>query len=180
MGTMSVEPPGPTRLSETEKLPSGVRCRAYGRFVEWLEVTGGSVAATTYNSGRLIVLAASEGRLHWRSWKFERPMGIATDGRRMALATRRAVLRLAARRSAAGGRIAEVSQTATGRVDAHDVALLEGRVLFANTRRNCIARAQAPAGVPRLLAPVVRRPARCGATSATSTASVCATAGWRR
>ena len=164
MGTMSVEPPGPTRLSETEKLPSGVRCRAYGRFVEWLAGTRGE------RRGNHLQQRPADrpggpprGRLLWRSWKFQRPMGIATDGRRMALATRGAVLRLmgtGVEIRAGGSR--RFPQTATGRVDAHDVALLEGRVLFANTRRNCIARAKPDKGYgvhwrPSFVDPTVRR-----------------------
>lgn len=117
---------------------------------------------TTYNSGRLLVLAAPEGRLRWRAWRFERPMGLAVEGDRAALAVREEVLRFSARQTESGGRLRQVGQCETGRVDTHEVAIVGSRVLFANTRANCVARAKPGGGYavrwrPSFVDPELRR-----------------------
>ncbi len=129
-------------MAEAERPKSRVACRAYGRFVEWLAGSGGSVAVTTYNSGRLLVLASAEGQLRWRAWRFERPMGLAVGANRAALATRGEVLRFSAKHTESGGRLRQVGLCETGRVDTHEVTIVGRRVLFANTRSNCVARAK--------------------------------------
>ena len=63
-----------------------------GDFVEWLAASRGTLAATTYNSGRLILLAADRRGLSLEAKKFARPMGLAYDGRRLALAVREPIL----------------------------------------------------------------------------------------
>lgn len=140
-------------VSETTPPQSGVRCRPYGRFVEWLAGRNASVAATTYNSGRLIVLAAAGGRLRWRAWKFERPMGIAFSSGRLALATRGSVHRFVRREASGRHVLKHIGEATTGRVDAHEVAIVGGRVLLANTRGNCLARVGRERGLQTLWRP---------------------------
>ena len=65
-----------------------IELRARGDFVEWLAGTGGSLAVTTYNSGKLALLSVPAGELIASYWSFPRPMGLAFAEGRLALATR--------------------------------------------------------------------------------------------
>ncbi|MBA4107841.1 MAG: TIGR03032 family protein [Pirellula sp.] len=123
-----------------------IELRPRGDFVEWLAATGGTLAVTTYNSGKLALLSAPAGELVASCWSFPRPMGLAVAGRRLALASRDHFWQM---EICGGEEAAEVVGqqlivpaivVSTGRLDAHDVAFDRCGVLFANTRFNCVAR----------------------------------------
>ncbi len=131
---------------------SPLRCRAHGAFAEWLANSGGSLAITTYTSGKLVLVRSDQGRLRFRSLRFARPMGLAAKGRYLALATREQLLLFR------GSRVHESDENQktvpaspsnvfslhrefqTGRLNAHDVAFGRRGVYFVNTRYNCLAR----------------------------------------
>ncbi|MCG8449266.1 MAG: TIGR03032 family protein [Pirellulales bacterium] len=117
---------------------SQLRCRSRGGFADWLAASGGSLAVTTYTSGKLVLLSTKEGRLRFRTRKFPRPMGLALRGNRLALAVQQQILLF---RETGVGKFALEQEFSTGKVDAHDVAFGRRGVYFANTRWNCIARA---------------------------------------
>lgn len=123
-----------------------IELRPRGDFVEWLAGTGGSLAVTTYNSGKLALLSVPAGELIASYWSFPRPMGLALAGRRLALASRDHFWQFeieAAAESAPSTDPTVVTPQlihATGRLDAHDVAFDRRGVLFANTRFNSVAR----------------------------------------
>jgi len=125
----------PTSPAPSKKL----RCRVQGTLAEWLDRSGGSLAVTTYTSGKLIFVSSFGGRLHFRTQRFARPMGLALAGNQLGLAIRKQVL-LFQSRHGKPGTFALRSSYNTGKVDAHDVALGQRRVYFANTRFNCVAR----------------------------------------
>jgi uncharacterized protein (TIGR03032 family) len=124
-----------------------IEVRPPGDFLAWLAATGGTLAVTTYNSGRLACFSATGDHLVGSFWRFSRPMGLAASGARLALATRGHVTLFGRRRTAgADGRgdataafIVEKSFS-TGRLDAHDLAFGRRGLIFANTRYNCVAR----------------------------------------
>ncbi len=107
-----------------------------GDFVQWLATSGGTLAVTTYNSGKLALFSAAGGRLAASFWSFPRPMGVACSGDRMALASRDHVWLFRVRE----GQVGVEAIYSTGRLDAHDVAFDRRGLLFANTRFNCVGR----------------------------------------
>ena len=103
---------------------------------QWLAASGGSLAITTYTSGKLVLVGTWDDRLRFRARRFPRPMGVAIRGDRLALAIQKKLL-LFHKRNAAYTLEREFD---TGKVDAHDVAFGRRGIYFANTRYNCIAR----------------------------------------
>lgn len=119
-------------------------------FPEWLASTGGGLAFTTYQAGKLFLLGIkADGKLSVFERTFPRCMGLAVgaDGRSLALATQYQVQRfdnvLPPGEASAQGFDAVYAPHAawvTGDVDAHDVGFgADGRPLFVNTLFACIA-----------------------------------------
>jgi uncharacterized protein (TIGR03032 family) len=106
----------------------------------WLREVGGSLAITTYTSGKLVLVSAEDGRLRFESHKFPRPMGMALNGRRLALAIREQILLYQLQTRNGETRLQLVRSYQTGKVNTHDVAFGERGIYFANTRFNNIAR----------------------------------------
>ena len=130
-------------MSETATSKKPLRCRAHGNFAEWLANSGGSVAVTTYTSGKLVLISSRNSRVRFRTLSFPRPMGLAFQGRHLALAVRKNILLFRARTTTKppDALFAPQQQFVTGKLDVHDVAFGRRGIYFANTRCNCIARA---------------------------------------
>lgn len=118
-------------------------------FQPWLAGTGGSLAFTTYQAGKLFLIGTRADRFAIFERTFRRAMGLAVsaDSRSLALATRHQIQRfdnvLAAGQTSPAGHDAvfapHVAWT-TGDVDAHDVGWGEdGRPVFVNTLFACLA-----------------------------------------
>jgi uncharacterized protein (TIGR03032 family) len=118
------------------------------QFVSWLASTGGSLAVTTYQSGKILLVGFKpDGRISIFERTLDRPMGLATSGARLAVATLTQIITFvdAAKRSGAGSEHDAVylPQVAhfTGDLDVHDVAYDDqGRLVFVNTLFGCLAR----------------------------------------
>jgi uncharacterized protein (TIGR03032 family) len=138
------------RLATPLIAPAGpIELRPRGDFLEWLGTSGGTVAVTTYNSGKLALFSAPAGELNASYWSFPRPMGLALSGMQLALASRDHLWQFEIGQPSGPAEIAEVNGArqiaattvhSTGRLDAHDIAFDRRDLLFANTRFNCIAR----------------------------------------
>ena len=126
-----------SKTSEASSQKPGLRCRSHGQFAPWLAQSGGSLAITTYTSGKLVLLGTHQGRLRFRTRKFARPMGLALRGKRLALAVQKKIFLF---QNWGAGRFRLRQEFSTGKVDAHDVAFGRHGIYFANTRFNCIAR----------------------------------------
>jgi uncharacterized protein (TIGR03032 family) len=113
-----------------------IELRARGDFVDWLANSGGTLAVTTYNSGKLALFSATAGELASSFWSFPRPMGVAGQGSRLALAARDYLWVF----QVSSEQLSVDAVYATGRLDAHDLAFDRRGLLFANTRFNCVAR----------------------------------------
>lgn len=137
----SLAPPPPILAAQPIEL------RPRGDFVAWLAASGGTLAATTYNSGKLALLSAPAGELVASCWSFPRPMGVAFADGKLLLATRDHLWQFDVQRDEAAATARDSAYTlnrantwSTGRLDAHDVAFDRRGILFANTRFNCVAR----------------------------------------
>jgi uncharacterized protein (TIGR03032 family) len=119
-------------------------------FPQWLASTGGSLAFTTYQAGKLFLLGLKpDGHLSVFERTFPRSMGlgVAPDGRTLALATQNQIIRfdnvLPASQADRNGFDAVYSPHAmwvTGDVDAHDVGFdAQRRPVFVNTLFACLA-----------------------------------------
>jgi uncharacterized protein (TIGR03032 family) len=119
-------------------------------FPEWLAGTGGSLAFTTYQAGKLFLLGVrADGRLSVFERTFPRCMGlgVSTDGRSLALATRNAIQRFdnvlpPGQGSPEGYDAVYIPHAGwvTGDLDVHDVGFgADERPLFVNTLFACLA-----------------------------------------
>jgi len=134
---------------------SGLELRIHGDFVEWLAATAGSLAVTTYNSGKLVFISAAGGKLAVHVTKLIRPMGVAYTYERLAVATRDRILswQLEANGPADEPTFVAEAGHSTGRLDAHDLAFDVRGLVFANTRFNCLARPSDRANFCRMWTP---------------------------
>lgn len=118
------------------------------QFTSWLAESGASLAITTYQSGKVILIGsnAANGRLSVFERTLERPMGMAFDGRRLAIATLIQVTTFVdaaeGQKTAEGYDAVFVPQLAhyTADLDVHDLGYgAEGRLVFVNTLFSCLA-----------------------------------------
>ncbi len=118
-------------------------------FAALLASLGGSLAVTTYQSGRLIFLRAADGRINTHFRRFHTPMGLAWRGRELALGTAREVRffrNVPAASGMTGGDAAAdacyvpTCSQVTGDVRIHEMAWVGDELWFANTRFSCLAR----------------------------------------
>ncbi|MDB5974851.1 MAG: hypothetical protein JWR07_1611, partial [Nevskia sp.] len=68
-----------------------LQCQVDPGFAEWLATSGGSLAVSTYQAGRLFMVGWNGRQVSFLPRTFDRPMGLDVSGDRMALATRNAV-----------------------------------------------------------------------------------------
>ena len=135
--------------SATTKEPSltPVRFEHTLSFLEVLERLGACLLVSTYQAGKLLVLAAHEGVLSCSFHGFEQVMGIAVGPSKIAVGTRRQIwfLRstpeLAPRVKPAGKHDAcylTRSSHVTGEVHAHEMAWVGDELWFVNTLFSCL------------------------------------------
>ena len=74
-----------------------IRVAVSDSFQDWMSRCGGSLAVTTYQAGKVAMLGWDErtGQVTLLLRQFNKPLGMAVKGRRMALATRHEVVLLA-------------------------------------------------------------------------------------
>ena len=118
------------------------------QFVSWLAETGGSLAFTTYQSGKVFLIGSNREakRLSIFERTLDRPMGMMASGQRLAIGTMNQIVSFVdaagAMRTKDGYDALYVPQVAhfTGDLDVHDVAFDgAGRIVFANTLFSCLA-----------------------------------------
>lgn len=129
--------------------PSPFRYVHSANFPALLEQVQISLAVTTYQAGKLMLVRAAGGKLSTLLRSFEKPMGLAlsADRSRMVLGTRRMVWVLQSAPEIAPqlepkGRhdACFVPRTAhvTGDMHGHEVALVDGRPWIVNTMFSCL------------------------------------------
>ena len=67
---------------------STIACSASEAFAGWLATSGGSLAITTYQAGKVVLVGWDGKQVRVLPRNFDKPMGLAVAGDRMALATR--------------------------------------------------------------------------------------------
>lgn len=130
---------------------SSIACRADPGFSEWFERCGGALACSTYQAGKLLMLGWNGQQVSLLPRNFDKAMGVATQGERLALATRNELLLFANAPPLAP----EYQPGAPGRYDAiylprasyftadlntHDIAFGDDGLWLVNTRFSCLAR----------------------------------------
>lgn len=127
-----------------------IRCDISPDFGEWLSRAGGSVAITTYQAGKVALVGWDGQRVTLLLRQFNKPMGLAVDGPRLALATRHEVglfsdAPLLAPDYLEGQRgrydalyLPRVSYY-TGDLNVHDLAFGTDGLWLVNTRFSCLA-----------------------------------------
>ena len=116
-------------------------------FASWIVTCGGSVVLTTYQAGKVAMIGWTGRQVHFTMRQFERPMGLAVDGPRIALATRTELLVLRNAPELAGdyvehGRYDALYLTrvayGTGEINLHDLAFAGEELWAVNTRFGCL------------------------------------------
>jgi uncharacterized protein (TIGR03032 family) len=134
--------------------PDPIACGVSGGFADWLAGHDGSLAVTTYQANK-VALVGFDGGVHALFRQFDRPMGLAVDGPRMAVALKDQVWvlgdapDLGRAYAEPGGDPAAGRYDAcylprlayfTGPIDAHDLAFAGDDLWMVNTRFSCLAR----------------------------------------
>lgn len=118
------------------------------QFVSWLAESGGSLAFTTYQSGKVFLIGSNRERKRLSVFErtLDRPMGMAVSGPRLAIASMNQITTFVDAAEGASTRggydSVYVPQVAhfTGDLDVHDIAFDDGgRIVFANTLFSCLA-----------------------------------------
>ena len=117
-------------------------------FKTFLETNNISIALTTYQSGRLIVVGGNRNaaRLHFSELRLKRPMGLALQNASLAVATKGQIARFSnvlhgvrSEGTAVDALYVQKSTNSTSDVDTHDVAFGDdGTVYFVNTQFSCL------------------------------------------
>ncbi len=156
-------PPSPRARDEGPQAP--VRSVNTTSFAALLERLGISLAVSTYQAGKLMLLRARNGKLNAHFRTFSMPMGVAGDRRRLVVGSRTHILDYRNDANAAKKLASAVPCDAcyllrkshvTGDIRIHDVALAGNDIWFVNTRFSCLCTLdQEHSFVPRWRPPFV-------------------------
>lgn len=128
-----------------------IQCSISESFQQWMSRAGGSLVVTTYQAGKVAMIGWDGRQVTMLMRHFDKPMGMAISGQKMALATRNDVVLLANARLLAPdylenqhGRydalyLPRVSFH-TGDINVHDMAYGDDGLWVVNTRFCCLSR----------------------------------------
>ena len=131
--------------------PVAIACSASPSFQDWIAQAGGALAVSTYQAGKVAMIGWDGTQTTLLMREFDKPLGLAVDGGRLALATRHDDLlfanaaALGPRLLRAGARPLRRAVLAPGHVPhgrpEHARRGLPGdEIWLANTRFSCLAR----------------------------------------
>lgn len=140
-------------LSLPEKLPASTRidCAASEGFVSWLALVRGSIAITTYQAGKVALVGLNGNQVSLVLREFDKPLGLAVSGNRIALACRHQVWLLANAPLLAPEYLIEQPRRYdalylpraayfTGDLNVHDLAFTAEGLCLVNSRFSCLSR----------------------------------------
>jgi uncharacterized protein (TIGR03032 family) len=128
-----------------------IECSMSGAFQEWIARAGGSLVVSTYQAGKVAMIGWDGRQVSLLMRHFDKPLGVAVNANRIALATRHEVVTFANARLLAS----EYLEDQPGRYDAlylpratyhtadlhtHDLVFQGDDLLLVNTRFSCLAR----------------------------------------
>ena len=130
--------------------PKVIECSTSDAFQAWLSQTGGSLAITTYQAGKLALVGWNGQQVTVLLRQFPKPMGLAVQGERLALATNHEVCIFANAPLLAyeyvenqPGRYDSLYLPRityfTGDLNIHDLAFGSDSLWLVNTRFSCLA-----------------------------------------
>ncbi|MGB5715418.1 MAG: DUF4915 domain-containing protein, partial [Waterburya sp.] len=129
---------------------SKITCQADRGFQTWLAQSGGSLAISTYQAGKVAMVGWNGQQVTLLLRQFTKPMGMALQGNRLALATKHQVLLFADAPNLAThyrldqpGRYDSLylprAAYFTGELNVHDLAFADDGLWLVNTRFSCLA-----------------------------------------
>ena len=138
-------------LSLHETAPVRVACAAEEAFGHWLAQAGGSILLSTYQSGKVAMIGWDGRQVTLTMREFDKPLGLAVRGSRIALAARHDLWMLANARPLARDYLEDQpgrydalylprATYHTGNLHTHDVVFDGDDLLLVNTRFSCLAR----------------------------------------
>jgi uncharacterized protein (TIGR03032 family) len=125
----------------------GIRCVNTNSFPALLEQLGISLAVTTYQAGKLILLRVSDGKLNAHFRSFSMPMGLAASRRRLAVGSRLQVSEFhnqpeVGRKLPPPGKhdacYLPLRAHTTGDIRVHEIAFGDDELWIVNTRFSCL------------------------------------------
>jgi uncharacterized protein (TIGR03032 family) len=125
-----------------------VQCAPDRGFVQWLAQSGGSLAVSTYQAGKLLMMGWDGHQMTLLMRHYDKPMGLDTRENRLVLATRNQVIvhandPLLAHDYLEPGRYDALylprTTWHTADLNIHDIAFGNSGIWFANTRFSCLA-----------------------------------------
>jgi uncharacterized protein (TIGR03032 family) len=130
--------------------PTVIECHASEGFQAWLAQAGGTLAITTYQSGKVALVGWDGRQVTLLMRQFPKPMGLAVQGQRLALATRHEVWLFANAPDLAYAYLEDqlgrydalyLPRVAyfTGDLNVHDLAFTSDSLWLVNTRFSCLA-----------------------------------------
>jgi uncharacterized protein (TIGR03032 family) len=131
--------------------PVEITCSVASAFVQWLAGAGGSLAVSTYQAGKVAMIGFDGRQVTLLMRHFDKPLGLAAGGGRIALATRNDLWLFANAPPLAHDYLEEQpgrydalflprATYHTGDLHTHDLALCDGELWLVNTRFSCLAR----------------------------------------
>jgi len=151
--------------------PVYIQCHASASFQQWLAESGGSLAMSTYQAGKVALIGWDGRQVTLVMRQFDKPLGLCAAAGRLVLATRHDVVVFANASALAHDYLEDQpgrydalylprATYHTGDLHTHDVASDDNGVLLVATRFSCLARLSydhslAPVWKPRFVSDLV-------------------------
>lgn len=128
-----------------------IACHASDGFNQWMAGAGGTLAVSTYQAGKLVLIGWNGRQVTVLPRDFQKPLGLAVDGDRLALACRNEVI-IFANADILGPHHPELHAGQydtlflphiiyhTGDMNIHDIAFSGHDIWMVNTRFSCLSK----------------------------------------
>jgi uncharacterized protein (TIGR03032 family) len=128
-----------------------IQCAISDSFQQWMSQAGGSLIVTTYQAGKVAMIGWDGRQVTMLMRQFDKPMGLAASGTKMALATRNDVILfsdakllahdyLETQRGRYNSLYLPRASFHTGDINVHDLAYGSDGLWVVNTRFCCLSR----------------------------------------
>lgn len=122
---------------------SPLRSSFTSNFIELLHLTNSSIAVTTYQAGKLVLLRKQGDKMNTHFHNISRPMGMAIGGDNLAIGTRNGVeffvdVPVPAEAKTRKGRYVRRLEQVTGNIDIHEMSFTSSELWLVNTKFSCL------------------------------------------